>query len=150
LSRDRVTIDGVWIGNWIYCILTTCNYNYVYNTTLITVTHTSLLSMLQPPLVVAQLQSPNKGYFWHPCSLRTALTNRRLETVLYIQSSKLPLASSAQSFLVLGPVGTHDHIFVFSERRGLTTTHSPLYWGVSLLALSLTRLITHKSAELSR
>jgi hypothetical protein len=21
LSRDRVTMDGVWIGDWIYCIL---------------------------------------------------------------------------------------------------------------------------------
>jgi hypothetical protein len=27
LSRDRVTIDGVWIGNWNYCTLETHNYN---------------------------------------------------------------------------------------------------------------------------
>jgi hypothetical protein len=45
-------------------------------------THNSLLSMLQPPLVVAWSQSSNKGYSSLPCSLRTALTNRRLKTVL--------------------------------------------------------------------
>jgi hypothetical protein len=27
LSRDRVSMDGVWIGNSIYCTLTTRNYN---------------------------------------------------------------------------------------------------------------------------
>jgi hypothetical protein len=28
LSRDRVTIDRVWIGNWIYWILTDRNYKW--------------------------------------------------------------------------------------------------------------------------
>jgi hypothetical protein len=60
--------------------------------------------------------------------------------------------SPAQSFLVSGPIGTHDRIFVlsrltrvlkwdlfFDESTGLTTTgHSPLYWGVTLLSLTLT------------
>jgi hypothetical protein len=27
LSRNKVTIDGVWIGNWIYWTLETRNYN---------------------------------------------------------------------------------------------------------------------------
>jgi hypothetical protein len=39
--------------------------------------------LLQPTLVVAWLQFSNKGYFSRLCSLRTALTNRRLlKTVL--------------------------------------------------------------------
>jgi hypothetical protein len=54
---------------------------------------------------------------------------------VFLQSSKFMLVSPAQSFLVSGPVGTHDHIFVlpqilrvlkwgllFDERRGLTNT----------------------------
>jgi hypothetical protein len=46
------------------------------------ITHTSLLSLLQPPLVVAWLQSSNKGYSSRPYGSRTALPNRRLKTVL--------------------------------------------------------------------
>jgi hypothetical protein len=53
-----------------------------YNTAQITRIHTSLLNLLQPPLAVAWLQSSMKGYSSHPCSLRTALTNCQLKTIL--------------------------------------------------------------------
>jgi hypothetical protein len=46
-----------------------------YDAAQITVALTSLLSLLQPLLDVAWLQSSNKGYSSRPCSLRTALTN---------------------------------------------------------------------------
>jgi hypothetical protein len=59
-------------------LVTTINYN----TALITVTQTSLLSLLQPPLAVAQLQSPNKGYSLCPSSLQTAFTNHWQKTAL--------------------------------------------------------------------
>jgi hypothetical protein len=72
----------------------------------------------------------------------------------FVQSSPVNScwSSPAQSFLVSGPVGTHDHIFVFSrllsvlkwgylleEKRGLTTlvTGEWLCWLSHSLSLSL-------------
>jgi hypothetical protein len=51
-----------------------------YNAAQVTITHTSLLSLLQPPLVVTWLQSSNKGYSSHAYGSRTALPNCRLKT----------------------------------------------------------------------
>jgi hypothetical protein len=61
--------------------------------------------------------------------------------------------SPAESFLISGPDGTQNHIFVllktlkcfeigpiFDGRRGLTITgHSPFHWGTTSLPLALTR-----------
>jgi hypothetical protein len=43
LSRVRVTIDGVWIRNWIYWIFTDCNYNWLqrYNSSTSSTIHYS-------------------------------------------------------------------------------------------------------------
>lgn len=67
-----VTIHGVWIGKWIYCtynsgITSNCNAARII------ITHTSLLGLLQPPLVVAWSQSSNKGYSSCPYGSWTAL-----------------------------------------------------------------------------
>jgi hypothetical protein len=53
-----------------------------YNATQISIIHTSLLSLLESPLVVASSQSSNNGY--NSCShgSRTSLSNRRLKSVL--------------------------------------------------------------------
>jgi hypothetical protein len=50
-----------------------------YNAAQIIIVHTSLLSMLQPTVVVAWPQSSNKGYSSHPYGSRTALPNHRLK-----------------------------------------------------------------------
>jgi hypothetical protein len=63
-----------------YCTLTTRNYNC--NVAKITITHASLLSMLQPPLIVAWLQSSNNRYSSSPDGLRTAPPNRGLKTAV--------------------------------------------------------------------
>jgi hypothetical protein len=93
-----VTTDGVWIGNWIYCSLTTRNCNLQF-----TISHTSLLSFLRPPLVVAWLQSANKGYSSRPWSLRTALTNHRRQRRSESES-RYDRRSAGQSVLVSSPV----------------------------------------------
>jgi hypothetical protein len=125
-----LTIDGIGlvIGFITYLkLVTTINYN----TALITVTHTSLLSLLQPPTVVARLQSSNKGYSCHSCSLGTALRNRPLNTSLLRlpvcrptrnlrTNSKLPLA------LLIKPLGGphRKHFFLqllyWCVRRSVT------------------------------
>jgi hypothetical protein len=43
-----------------------------YNASQVTITHTSLPSLLRPPLVVAWLQFSNNGYSSRPSSLQTA------------------------------------------------------------------------------
>jgi hypothetical protein len=67
-----IEFTGHFYSSWLH---------FNYNAAQIIITHISLFSLLQPRLDVAWLQSSNKGYSSRPCSLRTALTNRRLETV---------------------------------------------------------------------
>jgi hypothetical protein len=71
-----VTIDGFGLA---ICLLHTCNLELqavMYNAVQITITHTSHLSLLQPPLFVTWLQSSNKGHSSPPYGSRTALHNR--------------------------------------------------------------------------
>jgi hypothetical protein len=68
-----------------------------YNAAQITITPTSLLSLLQPPLGVVWLQYFNKGYSSRPCSLRTAPTNRRLRPPTSCRLSLLAHTYSRQS-----------------------------------------------------
>jgi hypothetical protein len=77
----RLTIDGVWIGEWIYWPLVYTTRNYTLH---ITGTQTSVLSLLQSPLAVSWqrllpreiLQLPALRSSWHsrPC---TTLVNWR-------------------------------------------------------------------------
>jgi hypothetical protein len=71
------TVEGVWIANR---ICWTLSYNWelqinMYNASQISITHTSLLRLIQPPLVVAWLQPSNKGYSSDPYGSKTALLN---------------------------------------------------------------------------
>jgi hypothetical protein len=52
-----------------------------YNAAQITRTHTSLLSFLQHPLVVALLHSSNMGYSSYSYGSRTAFPNLRLKAI---------------------------------------------------------------------
>jgi hypothetical protein len=119
------------MGNRIYCTLPTRNYSYKYNAAEITITHTSLLRLLRPPLIVAWLQSSNKGYASR-YGLRTALNNRRLNTVLLCpwlrargtgspfsdcksSQSQSYITTNGHSAVYLGvkhPSGVQDQIFI--------------------------------------
>jgi hypothetical protein len=90
-----VTIDGVWIGNRIYCTIK-LGIKSSYNAAQITIIHISFLSMLQTPLVVAWLQSSNKGYSSATYGSRTALPNRRIDTDSSHNSSIVALSFSPQ------------------------------------------------------
>jgi hypothetical protein len=69
----------------LHCLLIYCAFNLGsrnnYKTEWIAIIHTSLLSLLRPPLVVAWLQFSNRGYSSHPYVSPTPLHNLRLKTV---------------------------------------------------------------------
>jgi hypothetical protein len=69
-----------------------------YNVAQISIIHTSFLSLLQPPLVVAWLQSSNKDYSSCPYGSRMALPNHQLKT-LKLNFSAAGLLARAQDFL---------------------------------------------------
>jgi hypothetical protein len=135
-----VTIDGILIGNRIHCTLTSRDYNTSnYNVAQITITHTSLLSFLQPPLVVAWLQSSNKGYSSRTYGSRTALPHRRHETVycsaigfivriqgLQSQSHIMTDGQSASQSWCQAPSGAKDQIFVTSDICGFVDVRTDL------------------------
>jgi hypothetical protein len=91
-----------------------------YNATQVSITHIRFLSLSQPPLVVAWLQSSNKGYSSHPYSSRTALSNRRLKTVMLCtwlpaclqgRSGKLLLVFASTVIPGLSALEIHDQGF---------------------------------------
>jgi hypothetical protein len=107
-------VDGVWIGKWNIAHLQlgiTSNYNIAQATTI----HTGLLSFLQPPLVVAWLQSSNKECPSRTRGSRSAIPNRLLKTVLLCPWSKSESRYDRRSVSrswCQAPSGVEGQIFV--------------------------------------
>jgi hypothetical protein len=74
-----VNIDGVWM---VIRFIAHLQLEITSNVAQTTVTYTSLLGLLQHPLLVAWLQSSNMGYSSRPYDSRTAFPNLRLKTIL--------------------------------------------------------------------
>jgi hypothetical protein len=79
----------VWVGNRIYCTHIQPGITSNYNAAQITIIYTSLFSLLQPPLVVAWLQSSNRA-------IPHALTAQKLHSL----TADSILYYSAHGFLV--------------------------------------------------